>query len=112
MQLGRLIYRERKVFATVSPSWYSAGASFCGSSKRAGAASKTGAVVGQRDAEALAIGGSLLMGEREAAQRLRQGLGGRRARRRGRCGRSVIGTDRLRPESQLDRLGDPRRSGA
>ena len=73
---------------------------------------EAGAVVGKRDAEALAIGGGLLMGERKAAQRLRQSLGGSTFVRTAGAGNKVIGADRLGPEAQFDRLRKPRQAGA
>ena len=63
-------------------------------------------ILGQRDFEPLAIGGGLLVGERKAAERLRQRLGGGALRRAAGAGHKIVGADLLRPEPDLHRRGD------
>ena len=68
---------------------------------------ETLAVVVERLLQPLAIGGRLLMGERQPAQRLRQGLRGGALVGAAGARHQIVGAGRLGPDADRDRRGDP-----
>src|SRR5262249_35087372 len=63
-------------------------------------------IFGERNFEPFAIGGRLLMGERQSPKRFRQSLGGGALGHAPSAGNKIIGTSLLRPKRQFHRLRD------